>query len=61
MMEAKGGGILGGRPQNKGAGNTEKNVKIEHTRNEGNTVDLLNNITLTKGNKKKPKKVDFNE
>ena len=61
MMEAKGGGMLGGRPQNKGAGNTEKNVKIEHTRNEGNTVDLLNNITLTKGIKKKPKKVDFSE
>ena len=60
MMEAKGGGIMGKAPTSKNnLGNSEKTVKIEHVRNEGNTVDLLSNIKVTKVAKKKPKKINF--
>ena len=60
MMEAKGGGIMGKAPTSKNnQGNSEKTVKIEHVRNEGNTVDLLSNIKVTKVAKKKPKKINF--
>ena len=60
MMEAKGGGIMGKAPTSKNnLGNSEKIVKIEHVRNEGNTVDLLSNIKVTKVAKKKPKKINF--
>ena len=63
MMEAKGGGMIG-RPGTYGPGpkgntNNEPAIKIEHTRNEGNTVDLLNNIKVSKTVKKKPKKINF--
>ena len=63
MMEAKGGGMIG-RPGTYGPGprsntNNEPTIKIEHTRNEGNTVDLLNNIKVSKTVKKKPKKINF--
>ena len=62
MMETKGGGMKG-RPATQGRtsskGNTEKPIKIEVTRNEGNTVELLNNIKVAKVVKKKPKKVNF--
>ena len=63
MMEAKGGGMIG-RPGTYGPGprgntNNEPTIKIEQTRNEGNTVDLLNNIKVSKTVKKKPKKVNF--
>ena len=60
MMETKGGGIMGKAPTSKNnLGNSEKTVKIEHVRNEGNTVDLLSNIKVTKVAKKKPKKINF--
>ena len=43
-----------------GGGNTgEKAVKIEHTRNEGDTVEIINNIQVMKVAKKKPKKINF--
>ena len=62
MMETKGGGMIG-RPDTQGGAsskvNTEKPIKIEVTRNEGNTVELLNNIKVAKVVKKKPKKVNF--
>jgi hypothetical protein len=37
----------------------EKPVQIEHTRNEGDTVNIINNIQVAKTTKKKPKKVNF--
>ena len=61
MMEAKGGGMIG-KPLSEtknSTGNTEKSVKIEQTKNEGNTVELLNNIKITKVAKKKPRKINF--
>ena len=61
MMEVRGGNIMK-RQSGSGissSGNNEKTVKIEHIRNEGNTVDLINNIKITKVTKKKPKKVNF--
>ena len=61
MIEARGGNMM--KRQSGGGisstGNNEKTVKIEHTRNEGNTVDLINNIKIAKVTKKKPKKVNF--
>ena len=55
---------MGGRPAApKGSAAVgdpgEKPVQIEHTRNEGDTVDMLNNIQVGKTVKKKPKKVNF--
>ena len=61
MMEAKGGGIIG-RPPKKSfpsKDNPRPPVKIEVKRNEGNTVDILNNIPVVKKAKKKPKKINF--
>ena len=61
MMEAKGGGMIG-KPLSEtknSTGNIEKSVKIEQTKNEGNTVELLNNIKITKVAKKKPRKINF--
>ena len=37
----------------------EKPVQIEHTRNEGDTVEIINNIQVQKATKKKPKKINF--
>ena len=60
-MESRGGNMM--KRQSGGGtsstGNNEKTVKIEHTRNEGNTVDLITNIKISKVTKKKPKKVNF--
>lgn len=56
------GGMMGmGRPAGSSSSNTggEKQVKIEHTRNEGDTVDIINNIQVGKTTKKKPKKINF--
>ena len=39
----------------------EKPVQIEHTRNEGDTVDIINNIQVQKKAKKKPKKINFDD
>ena len=61
MMEAKGGGMIG-RPPKKSfpsKDNPRPPVKIEVKRNEGNTVDILNNIPVVKKAKKKPKKINF--
>ena len=63
MMEAKGDGMLKRQAAYRPGPNTNRNsepaIKIEHTRNEGNTVDLLSNIKVSKTVKKKPKKVNF--
>ena len=52
-----------GRPAPRGSAAVavpgEKPIQIEHTRNEGDTVDMLNNIQVQKAVKKKPKKVNF--
>ena len=70
MMGGGGGGMgMGmGRPAPpKGAAATsasapgEKPVQIEHTRNEGDTVDIINNIQVQKKAKKKPKKINFDD
>ena len=37
----------------------EKPIKIEHVRNEGDTVNIINNIQVGKTVKKKPKKINF--
>ena len=55
MMKAKGGVMLG-RP---GSLPIKENTQIKIEKSEGNTVDLLNNIKVSKVNKKKPKKVNF--
>ena len=60
-----GGGMMGmGRPAGAPRGSAavpgeEKPVQIEHTRNEGDTVDIINNIQVRKAIKKKPKKISF--
>ena len=63
MMEAKGDGMLKRQAAYRPGPNTNRNsepaIKIELTRNEGNTVDLLSNIKVSKTVKKKPKKVNF--
>ena len=56
------GGMMGmGRPAGSSSSNIggEKQVKIEHTRNEGDTVEIINNIQVGKTTKKKPKKINF--
>ena len=56
------GGMMGmGRPAGSSSSNPggEKQVKIEHTRNEGDTVEIINNIQVGKTTKKKPKKINF--
>ena len=65
-MGGMGGGGMGmgmGRPAPRGpAGSAapgEKPVQIEHTRNEGDTVEIINNIQVQKATKKNPKKVNF--
>ena len=66
-MGGMGGGGMGmGRPAPRGPGAGagaaapgEKPVQIEHTRNEGDTVEIINNIQVQKATKKKPKKVNF--
>ena len=60
MLESKVGGVMG-RPANKSVGpsSAPNTIKIEHTRNEGNTVELLSNIKVGKITKKKPKKINF--
>ena len=69
MMGGGGGGMgmgMGmGRPAPRGpaggggAAPGEKPVQIEHTRNEGDTVEIINNIQVQKATKKKPKKINF--
>ena len=64
FQQRMGAGMMGmgmKRPsQIGGGGNTgEKAVKIEHTRNEGDTVEIINNIQVMKVAKKKPKKINF--
>ena len=66
MMGGMGGGMGMGRPAPRGpsggvspAAPGEKPVQIEHTRNEGDTVEIINNIQVQKTAKKKPKKVNF--
>ena len=73
MMGGMGGGPMGmksgpigmgmGRPAPMGSGAAsapgEKPVQIEHTRNEGDTVEILNNIQVQKTAKKKPRKINF--
>ena len=64
FQQKMGTGLMGmGRPAPRGsaavAAPGEKPVQIEHTRNEGDTVDMLNNIQVQKVAKKKPKKVNF--
>ena len=68
MMGGMGGGMGMGRPAPRGpsggaspAAPGEKPVQIEHTRNEGDTVEIINNIQVQKTAKKKPKKVNFAE
>ena len=61
-----GGGMMGmgGRPAPKGASTYapgEKPVQIEHTRNEGNTIDIINNIQVGQNSKKKPTKINFED
>ena len=63
QMMGGGGKIMGmGRPAPRGSAGLqpgEKPVQIEHTRNEGDTVDIINNIQVQKQVKKKPKKINF--
>ena len=70
MMGGGGGMGMGmgmgmGRPAPRGpaggggAAPGEKPVQIEHTRNEGDTVEIINNIQVQKATKKKPKKINF--
>ena len=61
MMEAKLGGMKGHlASKNKNStGNQENTVKVEQIKNEGNTIEILNNIKVTKVAKKKPKKINF--
>ena len=59
-----GGGMMGmgGRPAPRGSASAapgEKPVQIEHTRNEGDTVEIINNIQVRKTVKKKPRKINF--
>ena len=65
MMGGMGGAPMGmGRPAPRGSAAVvpgEKPVQIEHIRNEGDTVDMLNNIQVGKTVKKKPKKITFEE
>ena len=66
MMGGMGGGMGMGRPAPRGSTSVqgekgEKPVQIEHTKNEGDTVDILNNIQVQKQVKKKPKKINFDE
>jgi len=64
QQKMSGGMMMGmGRPAGGPSANAggEKQVKIEHTRNEGDTVDIINNIQVGKTTKKKPKKVNFEE
>ena len=61
MMEAKLGGMKGHLASNNknSTGNQENTVKVEQIKNEGNTIEILNNIKVTKVAKKKPKKINF--
>ena len=62
MMGGMGGAPMGmGRPAPRGSAILpgEKPVQIEHTRNEGDTVEIINNIQVRKTVKKKPKKINF--
>ena len=71
MQKMMGGGMMGGgmmgmggRPAPKGASTYapgEKPVQIEHTRNEGNTIDIINNIQVGQNSKKKPTKINFED
>ena len=63
MMQARGGGILGHHSLEKknSTKNSENNIKIEPTKNEGNTVEILSNLKVTKVAKKKPKKINFED
>ena len=63
MMQVRGGGILGHHSLEKknSAKNPENNIKIEPTKNEGNTVEILSNLKVTKVAKKKPKKINFDD
>ena len=62
MMGGMRGAPMGmGRPAPRGSAVLpgEKPVQIEHTRNEGDTVEIINNIQVRKAVKKKPKKINF--
>ena len=63
MMQVRGGGILGHHSLEKknSTKNPENNIKIEPTKNEGNTVEILSNLKVTKVAKKKPKKINFDD
>ena len=68
MGGGKGMGMGMGRPAHIASGPVgsstnpgEKPVQIEHTRNEGDTVEIINNIQVQKATKKKPKKINFAE